>query len=161
MSMSSFKAPGSPASLPFRRHRLGALLATALSLASLQSAPAHAAESAQNEQRDYAIGGGPLGEVLGRFAGAAGVTLSFGSELTEGKRSAGLNGRYSLDQAFAQLLSGQQLEAVLGDGGVYLLRKQIAPPAGGVTVMQAVKVQAYTERSSITEGSRSYTSGEI
>lgn len=158
---SGFESPRESAGFPFKRHRLGALLAAALSLAGLPAAPVQAAELAQGHLRDYAIDAGPLGEVLGRFAGEAGITLSFGPELTEGKRSSGLSGRYSIDQAFAQLLAGQQLEAVRGDGGVYLLRKQIAPPAGGVTVLQAVQVQADTERSSITEGSKSYTSGEI
>ena len=158
---SGFELPCESAQFPFKRHCLGAVLAAALSLAYLQAVPAQAAEIAQGELHDYAIAAGPLGEVLGLFAGEAGITLSFGPELTEGKRSSGLSGRYSIDQAFAQLLAGQQLEALRGDGGVYLLRKQIAPPAGGVTVMQAVQVQADTERSSITEGSKSYTSGEI
>lgn len=104
------------------------------------SSPAHAqASEVPMTQRDYAISAGPLGEVLGTFAGSAGVVLSFDAALTAGKSSAGLRGRYSVEQGFAELLRGQALEAVRGEGGVLLLR--VKPRASSEpTLLSAVRV---------------------
>ncbi|GAI40220.1 unnamed protein product, partial [marine sediment metagenome] len=74
----------------------------------------------------------------------------------------GLRGTYTVAEALAKLLSGQQLEAVSGPSGGYRLRKRSAPsaalaPAGG-PMLAEVKVTASGPGDGITEGSGSYTS---
>lgn len=64
--------------------------------------------SAAEAARSYAIAAGPLGAVLSRFASDAGVVLSFDADLTQGKRSQGLQGTYSVEQGFARLLAGSE-----------------------------------------------------
>lgn len=75
---------------------------------------------AAEASRSYAIPGGPLGAVLSRFAGEAGVVLSFDAALTSGKHSAGLQGSYSVEQGFTTLLSGSGL-GVRQDSDGYVL----------------------------------------
>ena len=64
-------------------------LTAPFSLLPLLSAQGQA--QAQSQERLYAIAAGPLGAVLSRFAGEAGVVLSFDARLTAGRpRSARL-----------------------------------------------------------------------
>ncbi|PYG97060.1 TonB-dependent siderophore receptor, partial [Arthrobacter stackebrandtii] len=80
-----------------------------------------AASAAQEQTRSYDIAPGSLTETLGQFASAAGVTLSFDGASTEGRRSAGLRGSYSVAGGFATLLAGRNLQAVRQANGIYLL----------------------------------------
>ncbi|QLF93324.1 TonB-dependent receptor [Pseudomonas sp. ABC1] len=85
------------------------LAALALSLggpALLGALPAQA----QSETSHYDIPAGPLGTVLSQFAAASGVMLTFGSEQTGNQQSNGLHGNYSLEQGFAHLLQGSDLQ---------------------------------------------------
>ena len=68
--------------------------------------------------------------MLNSFATEAGVVLSFDNGLTEGKQSRGINGRYSIDQGFAVLLSGSGLQAVAGGDNSYVLLP--AAPSGSL-----------------------------
>lgn len=100
----------------------GGLSALALALGmSLGALPALAAPAGQAALHEYALGGGPLGEVLARFAAESGVVLSFDAARTAGKRSAGLRGRYAVDQGFAALLAGSGLKASEVSPGHYAL----------------------------------------
>lgn len=93
--------------LPYCTRPLKALsLAVALAaLAPLQSAMA--ADAAQSsEARSYSIAPGPLGNVLAQFAALSGVPLSFDSTLLNDQQSPGLQGSYSAQSGFAQLLQG-------------------------------------------------------
>lgn len=87
-----------------------------LAPAPLGLTQAHAAES----ERSYDIPAGPLGVVLSRFAGKAGLALSFDTSLTDGRYSQGLQGRFSTEQGFARLLAGSGL-AVQRDTDSYVL----------------------------------------
>lgn len=123
-----------------RRACLGLALATPLALpaaALAQQAPQQAAK------RHYDIPAGPLGTTLSRFAGAAGVVLSFDASLTAGKESRGLQGSYGVEEGFARLLSGSGLEAAHQGSGSYLLRP--APRAQGDSVLQPVTVTARSD----------------
>ncbi len=117
------------------------------------SASGQAAESRAAE-REYRIPAGELSGALSRFAAEAGVLLSVDAQLTDGRTSAGLNGRYSVDGGFAALLQGSGLEAALQANGSYTLRQQ---PEQGAVQLRAVKVTASDYRSSTTEGTGSYT----
>lgn len=86
--------------------------------------PVEVAAQAAPEVRHYAIPSGPLGEVLSRFAGAAGIVLSFDASLTDGLRSAGLDGSYAVSDALVVLLQDQPLVAVPDAQGRYALRRR-------------------------------------
>ena len=64
---------------------------------------------------------GPLAPALNRFALEAGVVMYYPPELTEGRRTAGLQGRYTVEQGFRALLRDTGLSADREDGGVYTL----------------------------------------
>lgn len=107
------------------------------------------AAAAQATTRSYDIPAGPLGPTLSRYAGAAGVTLSFEPSLTEGLRSPGLQGSVAaVEEGFARLLVGSGLEAVPRSGGGYTLRRGApAPaPAAGRTSSSSTDTQLPTVR---------------
>ncbi|GLK87829.1 TonB-dependent siderophore receptor [Pseudomonas turukhanskensis] len=134
-----------------------AILSATLALhgALLTPAVAHAAESETSAPRSYAIAAGPLGAVLSRFAGEAGVVLSFDATLTNGKQSAGLQGRYSVDQGFAQLLAGSGLHSVRESGNGYSL---VPAPKGDGLALAAATING-NALGDTTEGTGSYTTG--
>jgi iron complex outermembrane receptor protein len=110
-----------------------ALVAPAVGFAD--PAPAPAALSV----RSYAIPAGPLTAALNRFADEAGIFLAGNARLTDGKRSAGLEGRFTVPDALNRLLAGSGVEAVPQADGSYALR---ALPAGQSVVLPAVRVAA-------------------
>lgn len=107
-------------------------------------------------RRSYNIPAGPLGPALSGFAGAAGISLSFEPALTEGRRTAGLQGSLTLEEGFARLLAGSGLEAVArSSGGGYMLRRAaasptpaVAPPAASRSETQLPTVRVTAERES-------------
>lgn len=110
-----------PASRALRRAIRAAALA--MPLAALQpilAGLAHAAD-AQHSLRSYDIPAGPLSGALSRFAGEARILLAVDGQLTAGKRTAGLQGQYSVDEGLAQLLRGSDLQVVRDASGGYSL----------------------------------------
>lgn len=115
-------------------HALCVGIAIAAAAVASQSAWAQTnvpgAAAAQATTRSYDIPAGSLGPTLSRYAGAAGVTLSFEPSLTEGLRSPGLQGSVAaVEEGFARLLVGSGLEAVPRSGGGYTLRRGAPAPA--------------------------------
>ncbi len=101
-------------------------LAAFLAVASAPALTAHAAEQAAPSAvaaKSYQISAGPLATVLGRFAAASGVALSFDPALVKDLQSPGLQGSYAVPAGFASLLAGAGLEAVDRGNGEYTLRK--------------------------------------
>ncbi|WP_220812680.1 TonB-dependent siderophore receptor [Pseudomonas paralcaligenes] len=145
---------------PFNRHRLARhLQAALLGVGALTAATLQAAEpvspAAVEDVRQYDIAAGPLAEVLGRFASAAGVALSFDAAQTGGRRSDGLRGAYSVDAGFARLLEGSGLRAI-DAGGSYVLEKRV--DSGDALELGATSISA-GGLGSTTEGTGSYTTG--
>ncbi len=101
-----------PLARALRRGVFVGLLAAVPLLPSL----VQAAESAET-QRAYDIPAGSLDQALNRFASASGILLSVDASLTEGKRSAGLQGRYAVGARLEQLLAGSGLVAMQSQGG--------------------------------------------
>ncbi|PKM32182.1 MAG: TonB-dependent siderophore receptor, partial [Gammaproteobacteria bacterium HGW-Gammaproteobacteria-12] len=102
-------------SQPLARAVRAALLSLSLPLALLPVAtPAWAAQP-------YQVSAGALDAALTEFARQSGVLLSFDPALTRGRSSSGLQGHYSLEQGFAQLLAGSGLRVVLDGQGDYRL----------------------------------------
>jgi len=85
------------------------------------SAPAAQAD----DVRRYNIPAGPLAEVLTRFSTESGVFLGGATDLAEGKRSPGLQGQYSVEQALRTLLAGSELSyQFAGENRVTLVAAQ-------------------------------------
>lgn len=135
----------------------GLTLARALLLGTALATITAAAAAAQ--ARNYAIGPGPLGDVLARYAAASGVQLVYQSADLAGRRSAGISGSYTVEQGFAVLLAGSGFALQPAGAGRYMLVGQTvqgstAPvPQGGV-VLDTVTLHA---AGATTEGSGSYT----
>ena len=128
------------------RAALTCLLAAALALA----AASHAAErlpAAPAAARAYQIEAGPLASVLGQFAAAAGVALSYDPASTQALRSGGIRGSYTVAAGFAAILAGSGLEAVEGGAGEFIVRKSAQaffarPAAADGAELPAVRVVA-------------------
>lgn len=84
-------------------------LAVALTVPAAFALPA--AAQAQEAQQNIDIAAGDLGTALQRYSAATGVQLVYSSDLVAGKRSPGVSGRMSLQQALEQLLAGTGLSA--------------------------------------------------
>ncbi|GAB7532722.1 TonB-dependent siderophore receptor [Pseudomonas sp. 3A(2025)] len=148
----------SPAHPHARKPLAVALLGATLTLQVAVFQPLFASGGAAHAQagaQQYSIGAGLLGEVLGSFANQAGVVLSFDASLTNGKRSPGLQGRFTLEQGFAQVLAGSGLQVTRSASGNYLLVPQQASGAVelGATAITSSGLGAMTERTG------SYTTG--
>jgi len=143
-----------------RRHRRIDRFATAITTTAIRAAlaaapacalvapPALAADPAGQPARRYAIAGGSLADVLARFAATTGVQLVFEPGLLAGMRSDGLQGRYTPQEGFEQVLRGSGYEVIGQGGGAYTLRKVAAAPHGGAgdgASLPAVTVTAASE----------------
>lgn len=147
------------------RHRSGALalmLATACSSVLAQQPGAARAVESRSSERLYQIAAGPLSASLPAFAAQAGISVSAPSALLAGKQGRALQGKLGVDQAFVSLLEGTGLQAVHQGNGDYILRERdVVPAAGNNDKLPAVVVTAGVERSAVTEGSGSYTTGSM
>ncbi|MGO3987335.1 TonB-dependent siderophore receptor [Pseudomonas sp. SAS7] len=139
---------------PPRQALTFALLGASLALLA-PLLPGTAMAQAANAQKTYAISGGPLSTVLGRFANAAGVVLSFDSQLTAGKHSAGLQGTYSVEQGFATLLAGTGLGVAPAQQGAYVLY----PAETGNAVQLGATSVVGDGLGETTENTGAYTTG--
>ncbi|MNX31146.1 Ferrichrome-iron receptor precursor [compost metagenome] len=70
----------------------------------------------------YDVPAGPLVVVLQQIASQAGVLLYFDPSLTRNLNSDGLTGRYTVEQAFAQVLASYGLQAHQDTPGAYQVR---------------------------------------
>ncbi len=145
------RASGSPPppDAPPRLTRLNGAVHAALALAAVSAAmlplavaQAQASPSAQaasqGAARSYRIPAGTLAEALPRFADSAGVTILFDARLVGQRRTAGLDGTYSVGEGFTRLLDGSGLAVQQRSAGVFVLQ---AAPQPGVTQLAPVKVE--------------------
>ncbi len=105
---------------------------------------------------------GPLTDTLNRYASAAGVALSFSTELTVGKQSPGVRGSATVAEGFERVLAGSGLQAVQTGPGRYALA-QLPQPAqqgsGGGATLRAVTVTAQAQRPS--DLPEAYAGGQV
>lgn len=94
------------------------LACAGLAVLPLVPVQVNAAEAA----RDYAIGAGALSDVLSRFAASAGVQVVFDPARLAGRNSAGIKGRFTVEQGFARLLQGTGYQLVERGEGIYALQ---------------------------------------
>ncbi|QHG63330.1 TonB-dependent Fe(3+) dicitrate receptor FecA [Pseudomonas putida] len=113
--------------MPLRPHPLAhaLLLVTSLGLASpaLQAA----------EARTYHISAGSLEEALNQFGRESGALISFGSQLTQGLASQGLDGQYEVAKGLDALLRGSGLQARQESDNAFSLQP-VATSAPGAAV---------------------------
>ncbi len=145
-----------------------ALASLALTVALAIGAPASVraqgtAAATGTAVADFRIAAGPLAPALRQLASTAGIMLTFTAEQTEGKRTAGVNGRHPAIGALALLLAGTGLRAVLLDNGAFVLRMDntLSPAAADATTLSPITVTGTTTPDSTTEGTHSYTTGSM
>ncbi|WP_277962922.1 TonB-dependent Fe(3+) dicitrate receptor FecA [Pseudomonas sp. RIT-To-2] len=109
---------------PMARTLRQLLLGASLTLATLPEAMA--AQAA----RTYHIAPESLESALNQFGREAGILVSFGSQVTQGLTSRGLEGSYSVEQGLAALLQGTGLRAKAQGNNAYSL--EAATPVGTV-----------------------------
>lgn len=149
-----------PALRPLRRAihlALFGLAAVAALPAAAQSPAGTPPAAEQTATRQFDIAPGSLNEVLARFAGEAGVALTFDSARLRGLQSPGLQGRFSIGQGFSRLLAGSGFEASHQGGGNYLLRERPT----GETTLAPVNVTASGGPNANSEGHTSYGSEAV
>lgn len=116
----------------------------------------------QAAKQQYNIAAGELSTTLQTLAGEAGIVLTFTPEQTAGKQSKGLNGYYTLEQAFDTLLTGTGLTAKKNQGKQYSLIKAANLSNNHSDnehsdTLPEVAVMAQAELNGTTEGTGSYT----
>ncbi|MEG1768071.1 MAG: TonB-dependent receptor plug domain-containing protein, partial [Comamonas sp.] len=112
---------------------------------------------ARTELRSFAIAAGPLAQVIAQYANQAGVALSFDAAQIGARRSPGLQGRYAVQDGFARLLEGTELQAQRESSGVYTLRLQPLQ----TSQLDNVIVSAKAQIDATTESSGSYAAGRV
>ncbi|WP_264627295.1 TonB-dependent siderophore receptor [Candidatus Symbiopectobacterium sp. NZEC135] len=76
----------------------------------------------------FHVTAGSLAQALNQLAQQSGVLLSYDPALTVGKQSSGLQGRYDVEQGFAQLLANSGLRAERNaDGSISIVAQPVAP----------------------------------
>jgi TonB family protein len=115
------------------RAALAVLVVTVGPLARAAPAPSPAASSARPALR-YQIPPQPLTSALEAFTGASGVQLLYDAALAAGRRSPGVTGEKSPEDALAAILAGSGLQATFVRSNavyIYPARDSGAAPGGG------------------------------
>lgn len=73
---------------------------------------------------DFSVPAGPLGAALNAYARQADRQLMFTSDQVAGRRTRGVVGRMSADEALSRLLEGSGLSPVQSASGVYVLQRR-------------------------------------
>src|SRR5450830_909376 len=131
------------------------LVAASAAGAALLSMPAAAQSAAASYQ--FQLPAGSLDQTLNRFAAIAGIELAVDAALTDGKSSAGLNGRYTIDAGFNEILKDQGLVSVRGSNGSYSLRRSAVARDDNAQTLPGIKVTEAAQAEVVTEQTGSYT----
>ena len=92
------------------------------------------------ETRDYHIAPGNLEQALNQFGRQSGALISFGSAVTQGLSSPGLEGRFDTAQGLDALLRGSGLQARQEADNAYTLQPLPTPAAGAPVELGASTV---------------------
>ncbi|MCU0120023.1 TonB-dependent receptor [Pseudomonas sp. B2M1-30] len=140
----------------FARTRLALILASTLPGLCVPLL-ASGAEQPAAQKHHFNIAPGSLISVLNRFAEQSGVFLAGHNDLAADRRSPGLVGDYTEQQALRRLLQGSGVQAQAQNSGGYVLRA--APSATGPLELDATTVSG-KHLGAITEGTQAYTTGQ-
>jgi iron complex outermembrane receptor protein len=136
-----------PADFPLKALSLG----LALAFSALLPATSQAADSVnESATRNVNIGPGLLSHTLAQFAVAVGVPLSFDPAQLGNRQSPGLQGNYSVQAGFAQLLEGSGFELISTGGNGYTVAPRVT--ADGALELGATNVSALRDDNADTYG---------
>lgn len=125
------------------------LLALAIGTALIVATPAMAqATSAETATRDFDIRAGALGSALLRFAEQSGLQFSVTSEMTAGKRTAGIKGKYTPEDGLRALLSGTGLTFRFTGPRTVVIEP--APETGDARVLGPLKIEGAAGRAGVS-----------
>jgi outer membrane receptor for ferric coprogen and ferric-rhodotorulic acid len=134
------------------------LARTRFALALASAVPGLCASSAwaEAQKQHYSVAAGSLVSALNRFAQQSGVFIAGHNDLAADKRSPGLNGDYTAQQALQILLKDSGLQAQQQRGGGYVLRSAAtAEPLQ----LDATTINGKT-LGAISEDTHAYTTGQ-
>ncbi|MGW9065104.1 TonB-dependent siderophore receptor [Achromobacter animicus] len=156
LALTAALAGGAPGSVR-AQNASAAADAAAVDTAAVDTAAADTATA------DFNIAAGPLAPALRQLASTAGIMLTFTAEQTDGKHTAGVQGRHPAASALTRLLAGTGLQAVRLDTGAFVLRVDDtrASDASSATTLPLVTVTASAAADGTTEGTESYTTGSM
>ncbi len=117
----------SPQLTPLARSLRCLLLGASLSLSAIPLA-----EADDTLPRAYHIAPASLESALNQFGREAGVMISFGSQVTSGAQSRGLQGEYTTEQGLAALLDGTGLQARAEGPNAYSLQPAAVAAQGPI-----------------------------
>lgn len=136
-----------PAQFPLKALSLGVALAFTL----LVPVSSQAADSvSESTARNVNIAPGLLSHALAQFAVAVGVPLSFDPAQLGNRQSPGLQGNYSAQAGFAQLLEGSGFELISTGGNGYTVAPRVS--ADGALELGATNVSALRDDNTETYG---------
>lgn len=119
---------------------LAVYLAIACSIAISSFAPAQAQTSSnQAALKQFDVPAGPLGAALLRFGEQSGLQFSVGTDLTLGKSTSGLRGKYNAEDGLRALLSGTGL--VYRFTGARTVVIERAPESGDARVLGPLRIE--------------------
>lgn len=104
-----------------------------------QESVSNAQAGTQTGTQTYHIPAGDLGPALHRWASTSNALLSFTSQQTAGKSTAGIDGTFAPERALKKLLEGTGLEPVKWDSGGFGLKEATEQMAGAATVASATE----------------------
>lgn len=155
-----------------KRTRLSFGLALAIALTSGLAFPAAAQTSAaqQDQTVDFDIPAGSLSSTLLRFGQQSRLQFNVGSDLTDGKRSAGVKGKLSAEAALRALLAGSGLTFRFSGPRTVVI--EAAPEVGDARVLGPLRIEGASSGTAVngingssdttaTEGTNSYTTGAM
>ena len=119
------------------------LAAAGIARAQAQGAPAptEVAQGQTGRVVAFNIPAQDLDSALTRLADQAGIRLLFTSRDLAGKRTAGLAGNYTVDQALTTVLAGSGFTWRLGESNTVVLERLGASSAGGALQLDPVRVE--------------------
>lgn len=126
-------------------------LSIALAFTALLPVASQAADSVnESASRNVNIGPGLLSQTLAQFAVAVGVPLSFDPAQLGDRQSPGLQGNYSVQSGFAQLLEGSGFELIGTGGNGYTVAPRLV--VDGALELGATNVSAMRDDNADTYG---------
>lgn len=134
------------------------LARTRFALALASAVPGLCASSAwaEAQKQHYSVAAGSLVSALNRFAQQSGVFIAGHNDLAADKRSPGLNGDYTAQQALQILLKDSGLQAQQQRGGGYVLR---SAATADPLQLDATTINGKTP-GAISEDTHAYTTGQ-
>lgn len=118
-------------------------------------------QAAPGQTRNFDIPAGNLEDALNRLGQEAGILLSFPTELTAGRTSRGLNGRYTVETALESLLAGTGLSAERRGDNRYVLRPAPKPPADASGAVNSQTLRTIKVEDTLESVPEAYAGGQV